>query len=253
MSGSLVEAHNARERARAPGAYGEWMRVNCVIDPRDDIFHFFARHPSATNPVRDYLTDGWRTLAELLLVMESVDRPLTRVRSMLEFASGFGRFTRHLAPLLGNRLTVSDVHPGSVDFLRAEMGVAGFYSSHDPAKLAVNGKYELVFVLSMFTHIPPARWGDWLRALFDAVEPGGYLVFSVHHEKVPGQRIAYGPDGTFFVPSSESREHAAETYGTTFATRQWVENEVVRALGRPASAYREIAFWHGQDAVLVQK
>ncbi len=252
VSAKFLEAHNARERSHSPGRYSEWMRVNCVIDPRDDIFHFFASHPIAANPVREYLSDGWRTLAELMLLMDSVDRPLTRVRSMLEFASGFGRFTRHLAPILGDRLTVCDVHPGSVDFLREEMGVGGFYSKEDPSKLAVPGRYELVFVLSMFTHLPPARWGAWLRKLFAAVEPGGYLVFSVHHEKVPGHEITYGADGTLFVPSSESRELTTEAYGTTFATRRWVEDEVRRALGRPATDYREIAFWHGQDAVLVK-
>jgi SAM-dependent methyltransferase len=252
VSDALLEEHNARERSHSPGRYSEWMRVNCVIDPRDDIFRFFASHTIAANPVREYLSDGWRTLAELMRVMESVDRPLTRMTSMLEFACGFGRLTRHLAPILGNRLTVSDVQPGSVDFLREEMGVAGFYSTHDPAKLRVPGRYELVFVLSMFTHIPPARWGDWLRALFAAVEPGGYLVFSVHHEEVPGHAIAYGDDGTFFSPSSESRDLTSDLYGTTFATRKWVQEEVRRALGRPATEYREIAFWHGQDAVIVR-
>jgi SAM-dependent methyltransferase len=247
-----LETHNRREASHSPERYSEWMRVNCVIDPRDDIYHFFASHPLAANPVREYLADGWRTLSELLVLMESIDAPLTKVRSALEFASGFGRFTRHLAPVLPGRVTVSDVHPGSVDFLKEQLGVDGFYSTRDPESLQVPGRYDLVFVLSMFTHLPPARWGAWLRKLFGAVEPGGCLVFTVHHEKVPGHEINYGPDGTFFVPSSESRELGADTYGTTFATRDWVQAEVRRALGRPPTAYRETAFWHGQDAVIVR-
>lgn len=247
-----LSTHNRREASHAPERYSEWMRVNCVIDPRDDIYHFFASHPIAANPVREYLADGWRTLSELMLVMESVDAPLTKVRSMLEFASGFGRFTRHLAPVLPGRVTVSDVHPGSVDFLKEQMGVQGFYSTTDPEALRIPGRYELVFVLSMFTHLPPAHWAAWLRKLFEAVEPGGHLVFTVHHEDPPGHKITYSADGTFFVPSSESRELDADTYGTTFATRDWVQSEVRRALGRPATAYRETAFWHGQDAVVVR-
>ena len=247
-----LSTHNRREASHSPERYSEWMRVNCVIDPRDDIYHFFASHPIAANPVREYLADGWRTLSELLVLMESIDAPLARVRSMLEFASGFGRFTRHLAPVLPGRVTVSDVHPGSVDFLKEQLGVQGFYSTADPEALRIPGRYDLVFVLSMFTHLPPARWAPWLRKLFEAVEPGGYLVFTVHHEDPPGHKIAYGPDGTFFVPSSESRELGADVYGTTFARRAWVQSEVRRALGRPATAYRESAFWHGQDAVVVR-
>ena len=247
-----LATHNAREASRSPDRYSEWMRVNCVIDPRDEIFRFFANHDIAANPVREYLADGWRSLSELMLVMDAVDRPLPRVRSMLEFAAGFGRFTRHLAPLLPGRLTVSDVQAGSVDFLREQMGVEGFYSASDPAKLVVPRRYELVFVLSMFTHLPPKMWTPWMRALFAAVEPGGYLVFSVHNETIEGQTIEYGPDGTQFVASSESSALDVDQYGTTFARRAWVEDEVKRALGRPATVYRERAFWHGQDAVVVR-
>ena len=160
-----LEAHNALERLGAPERYGEWMLVNCVIDPRDDIFHFFANHELAANPVREYLADGWRTLSELLLLMDALGKPLTSAGSVLEFAAGFGRFTRHLARALPGRVTVSDIHPGSVDFLRAQFAVEGFYSSHDPHALVIPGRYDLVFVLSMFTHLPPARWGPWLRRI----------------------------------------------------------------------------------------
>jgi SAM-dependent methyltransferase len=249
----VLEAHNARERAGSPDRYSVWMRVNCVIDPRDDIFHFFATHPIACNPVREYLADGWRTLAELMRVMDSVDRPLSRTGSMLEFAAGFGRFTRHLAPILPGRLTASDIHPGSVEFLREQFGVEGFYSAHDPARLEIPRRHDLVFVLSMFTHLPPAMWGAWLAKLFSAVTPGGFLVFSVHNEAMARiEGVKFAPDGTFFAASSESRELTPETYGTTFTTRAFVEQEVARALGRPVTAFHDTAFWHGQAAVLIQ-
>ena len=48
-----IAAHNALERLKAPQAYGRWMHVNCVIDPRDDIFRFLANHEIAKNPIRE--------------------------------------------------------------------------------------------------------------------------------------------------------------------------------------------------------
>ena len=251
---ALLEAHNARERLGSPERYGAWMLVDCVIDPRDDIFRFFANHELASNPVREYLSDGWRTLSELLLLMDAVGAPLSTAGSVLEFAAGFGRFTRHLARTLPGRVTVSDIHPGSVDFLREQLGVEGFYSTHDPGKLAIPARYDLVFVLSMFTHLPPAMWGPWMRKLFSAVRPGGHLVFTVHNESLLAHfSKEYGPDGTLFLTTSESRELEGEQYGTTFATRAWVEAEVQRALGQPVLLFREAAFWHGQAAVVVRQ
>ncbi len=74
--------------------------------------------------LRDYFADGWRTLAELMLLLEAVDRPLLRTPRVLEFASGHGRFTRHLVKALGApRVTVSDVVPSAVEFSRATFGV----------------------------------------------------------------------------------------------------------------------------------
>jgi len=202
--------------------------------------------------VREYLADGWRTLSEPMLLMDALGRPLTRTRSMLEFAAGFGRFTRHLAPLLGERLSCSDIAPGTAEFLAREFGVNAFYSHADPAQVRMEGRYELVFVLSMFTHLPPAMWGPWLRALHGAVAPGGHLVFSVHNERHGRELgVAYDAQGTHFIASSESQALAGEIYGTTFTTREFVEAEVARALGRPPHAYRETAFWDGQDAVVV--
>jgi len=146
-----LEVHNAMERLRAPERYSQWMHVNCVIDPRDEIYRFFATHPLAANPIREYLADGWRTLAELMAILESVDRPLTRSRSVLEFASGFGRFTRHLARLLPDRVTCSDVQAGAMEFAREQFGVKAFDSATQPESLRIPGEYDLVFVLSMFT------------------------------------------------------------------------------------------------------
>jgi SAM-dependent methyltransferase len=249
-----LEVHNAMERLNAPERYSRWMHVNCVIDPRDEIYRFFAEHPLAANPIREYLADGWRTLSELMVILESVDRPLARSRSMLEFASGFGRFTRHLARVLPGRVTCSDLQPGSMEFAREQFGVKGFYSGTEPASLRFPGEYDVVFVLSMFTHLPPRRWAAWLEALFAAVSPGGVLVFSVHNEAHGGELgLSLDGDGTRFLASSESASLGADAYGTTFTTRSFVEREVARALPGFAAHYRDTAFWVGQDAVIVEK
>ena len=249
-----LHAHNDRESRRAPGNYGDWMKINCVIDPRDDIFRFFATHPLAANPVREYLCDGWRTLSELILVLESVERPLLKARSVLEFASGFGRFTRHLVKAMPGRITCSDVQPGSVDFTREQFGADGFYSAGDAQALRIPGQYDLVFVLSLFTHLPPDRWAPWLEKLFCAVAPGGALLFSVHNEARGHELgVKFDAEGRHFIASSESPSLGADAYGTTFTTRAFAEREVARALPGNRMDHREIAFWDGQDAIIVGK
>lgn len=249
---ACVEASNALERLGDPNRFSHWMRVNCTIHPDDDIFRFFARDPLSPNPIRDYLADGWRTLSELMVLLERLDRPLLKIRSMLEFACGFGRFTRHLANVMPGRVSAADVLPGSVDFVREQFDVQAFPSGFDPGALEFPERYDLVFVLSLFTHLPVSAWQDWLRALSKAVAPGGLLLFSVHNEQAAADfGIEFEADGTFFASSSESPSLDPELYGTTFTTRAVVERELRQALGREPALYEPLAFWVGQDAVAV--
>ncbi len=248
-----LTAHNALERLCSPHAYSRWMRMNCVIDPRDDIFGFFAAHELAKNPIREYLSDGWRTLSELMQLLELVDRPLLKTASVLEFAAGFGRFTRHLVKALPGRVTCSDVLPGSMDFLREQFGVETLESSHDPERIVVGKQYELVFVLSMFTHLPPQMWLPWLRSLQRLVKPDGLLVFSVHNEDIVREGgMAFPEDGVHFIPSSESASLDGKLYGTTFTTRKFVEDCVRDAFHSEPLLFQTFAFWNGQDAVIVK-
>ena len=48
-----LAAHNLIEAHQLPDAFGHWMGLNCAISPQDDIFHFFAGHPTSINPIRD--------------------------------------------------------------------------------------------------------------------------------------------------------------------------------------------------------
>ncbi len=247
-----LTAHNALESLGAPQRYGRWMHVNCIIDPRDDIFRFFAGHPQSINPIRDYLADGWRTMSELMLLLERLDRPLLKMGSVLEFAAGFGRFTRHLARAMPGRVTCTDVQPGSVEFLREQFRVGAFYSSIDPTTVAFPARYDLIFVLSMFTHLPVRRWIGWLKCLHHALNPNGLLIFSVHNEAAARDAgIAFDEGGTRFVRSSESPQLGGDEYGTTFTTDEFVAAQVNLALGRRPLEHEHLVFWVAQDAVVV--
>jgi SAM-dependent methyltransferase len=248
-----LEAHNALERLGDPKRYSAWMRVNCTIHPDDDIFDFIAREPYSHNPVRDYLADGWRTLSETMLLLEALGRPLARTASVLEFASGFGRFTRHLVRALPGRVTCSDVLPGSMEFAVEQFGVETFPSASNPADIEFPGRYELVFVLSLFTHLPVPAWRAWLQALGRAVAPDGILLFSVHSEDLAREQlgVTLNDEGHCYLPHSESKALDPDQYGTTLTTRAVVEQQVRSAFGCAPVLYQPRAFWVGQDAVAV--
>ena len=251
-----LAAHNLIELNGLEGAFAQMFGLNCAIAPQDDIFHFFAGHPTSNNPLRDYLADGWRTLSELLLLLERADQPLVKMNHVLEFASGHGRFTRHLVKAIGpGRVTVSDVVADAVDFARQSFGVQGFVSHAVPEQLAWPRRYDLVFVLSLFSHLPRGSWGRWLAVLWDAVAPGGLLVFSTHGSEAARRAgVALDGEGYFFAPSSESNAIDAQEYGTAFTDEAFVRARVNELAPAPVQVDRApVWFWDHQDAWVLKK
>lgn len=254
MEPGNLTAHNLVEKHRLASNFSDWVRVNCTISPDDDIFRFFRNHPSSLNPVRDYLADGWRSLAELQRIMEAIDLKLSTCTSFLEFASGFGRFTRHLATVLPRgSLYVSDVVPGSVTFAREQFGVEGFYSTTDPAALNPGKQFQIIFVLSLFSHLPRATWGAWLERLYQLLAPGGTLIFSTHGEKCARlQKVSMPADGFAFFPSSESHALPGHEYGVSFTSESFVR-AAISALNPQAVRFFPAHFWGNQDGFAVTR
>ena len=252
----MLAAHALIEQHGLTGSFRNIMGLDCTISMADDIFGFFAGHPSSNNPLRDYLADGWRTLAELMTVMERVGLPLVQSQHFLEFASGHGRFTRHLAHLLGpDKVTVSDVVPDAVDFAMRTFGVQGFVSASVPEQLVAPRQYDTVFVLSLFSHLPRSTWGRWLQVLYSLVSPGGILVFSTHGIKAARfDSVPLDEEGFFFAPSSESNAIDPNEYGTAFTTEAFVRARIAETVGADKLEYfSPVQFWNHQDVYVLRK
>ena len=253
---TVLAAHALIEDHELVGSFSNMTGLNCAIAGQDDIFGFFAGHPSSRNPLRDYLADGWRTLSELMLLLEAVDQPLLKTPRVLEFASGHGRFTRHLVKALGaDRVVVSDVVPDAVEFSRRTFGVDGFMSASVPEQVQWPQRYELVFVLSLFSHLPRSTWSRWLKVLWAAVAPGGLLVFSTHGVKAAAfDSVALDEEGFFFAPSSESNAIDAQEYGTAFTSEAFVLQRMAETCGTDALVHRApVHFWNHQDAYVLRR
>lgn len=256
LSPACLEAHNLIETHRLGSALGPAFGIDAHIHPDDEIFRFFAGHPSSINPIRDYLADGWRTLSELLRLFEQLDRKLSTTSSFLEFASGFGRFTRHLkASLPADSLHVSDIVPGSVDFLRQQFGLDGVYSRPEPEALELPRRYQVIFVLSLFSHLPDGLWQRWLQRLYDALEPGGHLILTTHGEEFCARHgVTLPANGYHFIPSSESITLDASLYGSTFTAPLYVQNAIRQLPETPQNVLHVPAhFWNLQDAWILQR
>jgi len=212
-------------------------RLATRIHPADEMYRYEMLAPHRTPRAASilYFAAG----GQILHAVEQIARwrfgALAGVRSLLDFASGYGRTTRHLARFLDPaRITVAEIEPDAVRFQTETFGVRGIVSATRPEDLRIEGQFDVVLAASFFSHLPALRFEQWLGRLYAATAPGGVLIFSVHGmDLLPGLEIDR-VSGIVFQPVSETTRLDGAEYGTSYVTPEFVRAVAERVAGGEA-------------------
>jgi SAM-dependent methyltransferase len=190
----------------------------------------------------EYLRSGREALLVLEHALARQGRRLSDARRLLDFACGYGRATRWLVRVLapkGGR--ASEILPEAVAFVGARHGIAAFASATEPAQVELGGPHDLVWVGSLFSHLPESRFRAWLAHLGSALTPDGLLVLSTHGADGAGSETDFG-----YEPHSENARLSGDEYGTARVHPRRLA-ELARAAGLRALDCAECEIWLTQD------
>jgi SAM-dependent methyltransferase len=130
---------------------------------------------------RSFLLTGATDAFRIKAAYENVTgKRWSEVRAALDWGCGCGRLARHLAPELGGRLFGCDI-----DADNAAWCAANLPGSYKPSKLSPplpydDESFDVIYCLSVFTHLR-ANWEKaWLKELRRVLKPEGVLLASVH-------------------------------------------------------------------------
>ena len=241
--------------------YANETGVRSDIHPDDLIFRFLIENPAFSSidlAVKYYFYDGAKSAEKLKdLLFSRLGLKQAEGTSLLEFASGYGCVTRHLVGEL-NPIDVvpCDIHAAACSFIESKLDTKAILSATDPDDLEIeNESFDAVFALSFFSHMPDRTWSRWLKALFDKVKKGGYLIFTTQGM---ASRAHLGDpeipdDGIWFTASSEQKDLDVSDYGNTIVTTQYVERAVRNTLGEEILHTFEAGWWEHQDVYVVRR
>ncbi len=192
------------------------------------------------------------------VVHEALGFAKGRPLSILEFASGFGRVSRHLPSRFPNSFIVAaDVHEEAVRFYEDRLGMASVLSPSTPEQLAIPHEFDIVFALSFFTHMPPSTFGRWIGALYRHLKRGGFLIFTASGWRpfIRGGRdpSVFDKHNAIFVPNSEQFDIDTADYGTMWATPGYVIGEIWKYTQAPIVLLHENFWWELQDLYVITK
>jgi len=204
-----------------------------------------------------FLAVGERTSQNIQAALLRVDRSIADFHSILDFGCGCGRTLLWLTRQFpGARFCGADVDAEAIAWCRAHLPVADWQLNTALPPLAFpDDEFDLIYAVSVFTHLPADWQKRWLPELARILRPGGILLVTVHGERAwrqldaaTGQRLHR--DGFLFETSTKLRGILPEWYHTAYHTQEYAVSQVgahLRVLAYVAGGMGD------QDVILAQR
>ncbi|WP_226579622.1 class I SAM-dependent methyltransferase [Microseira wollei] len=202
-----------------------------------------------------YYSLGKRIFDAVKQIVEWHFHQFDNLSSFLDFASGYGRFTRFLLQELPpNKIWVSDIYQAGVKFQIEQFGVNGIVSVEAPQDYATPQQFDCILASSFFSHTPKTTFAPWLEKLYSLLNPNGILIFSVHDISLIPPDVALNAGGIYFTPESESRTLDKQLYGTAYVSEEFVSQIIKQIIGNSAAFTRiPKGLCHYQDIYAIVK
>lgn len=219
--------------------------------------------------IEEFFQGGERTREALESAAREAGKPIEMFRNGLDFGCGCGRvvraFRRH-APHL--KLHATDVDAEAIAWCRQHLPLAEFrVNGGTPPLPYADAQFDLIWAISVFTHLDEERQFVWLAELRRILRPGGILLATVYGRPSWESSSIYWRDRSAeFVRSIEERGfHFANTgadddifpdtfpdwYQMTWHMREYVEREWARYFD--IRLYRPQGMLGDQDLIVAEK
>jgi len=132
--------------------------------------------------VQEYRHGGAQAALELAAGLRRAGGDLAAQAAILDFGCGAGRVLPHVAGLApGAACTGCDVDRAAIDWAAEHRpGPAWALSSFEPPLPFATESFDLVYSVSVFSHLGRGPQDRWLAELARVLRPGGTALLSVH-------------------------------------------------------------------------
>jgi SAM-dependent methyltransferase len=240
----------------------EEFGVPLIVHEEDFLLKFLQQHlPDDTIALRHYFDNGRESATRIREIILRNIQPtgIATINpdefSLLDFASGFGMVNRHFPIVMPEaRVEASDIHPKAVEFHEKYLNTKCHLSNYIPSNLNIPHNYDVIVVLSFFSHMPAHSWLPWLRTLCDLLEEGGMLIFTTHG---PSSSVASTENfihkglDFYFYPESEQDDLIQTEYGTACAHPSFAMKIFEALPDMHLSEYKQGIWWGGTQDVYV--
>ena len=207
----------------------------------------------------DSAAEGCR---EIEAALAPAGRVLRDFRTILDFGCGSGRAIRILHGLVPEaRLFGADIDTEAIEWARKHYSSYGDFSvaPHHPPTSYPDERFDFVFAISVFTHLPEDMQLEWLAELRRITRPGGLLVLTTHGEEHYGKldeqaRAVMRTKGFFYSDFGWNYGRSVslpDFYQTAYHSHDYVRREWSRFF--EVVEIRALGLEQHQDTVLLRR
>jgi SAM-dependent methyltransferase len=204
----------------------------------------------------NFFMNGNSFINDMEKALARVGKSFQSFEKILDFGVGCGRVLIPLSfRIEPQKLFGTDIDPEAIDWFQGAYPHFGGLNCnpHSPPMQFENEAFDLIFSISVFTHLPEDMQFDWLQELQRITKPGAYLLLSFHGDhstsltpkSVQSATIQTG----FHYVSSENvmTDGLPVFYQNTFHTVEYIKNnwgkyfEVIETLPRGIGNNQDLA------------
>ena len=128
-----------------------------------------------------FLSLGCTDAHRIQLAYENVTgRRWREIGAVLDWGVGCGRVARHIAPGLGDRFFGCDIDADNIAWCKANLPGSYKPSLLEPPLPYADNSFDVIYGISVFTHLRENWELRWLEELHRVLRPGGVLLMTVH-------------------------------------------------------------------------
>ena len=179
-----------------------------------------------------FLESGALAARSITTALGKAGVELERMGAILDFGCGCGRVLRQWAHLGGPEIWGTDYNERLVSWCRDNLPFAHLTrNALEPPLPLEDGQFDLVYGLSVFTHLPLRLQHAWMAELRRVVRPGGFVLFTAHGRRYL-DRLQEAEREQFLAGELVVRwEHVAGTnLCAAYHPQEWVQRELARDL-----------------------
>lgn len=228
----------------------------------------YLRYRVAGNyEIERFHVSGQQSRTDFENALKSVGKSFADFHSILDFGAGCSRIMRWMKDVSQHaKLYGTDIDEKAIRWSQRHIDFAEFGVNQGlPPLNYPDGKFDLVYSHSVFTHLNEEYQDAWLAELNRVTQPGAVLLLTVHgdhawqgfyssapdHPAMPQHVTSYETNGFHFVPDDEWTGVFPDFYHSMFHQKRYIMEHWAKFF--TVLNYLDQGMLSFQDIVVLQK